>query len=64
MNEEKINCKHNYEPIIRKVQQWKKQYTKDCRYDYAVLTQEEIYLYCIKCWDYKNIIKVEKEDKE
>ena len=54
-------CNHHYDKVIKKVQQWNQNYTANNAYDYTTLTQEEIHIYCVKCWESKRI-DITKED--
>jgi hypothetical protein len=52
---ETIKCKHDFRDVIVKKQEWKKNYTKDSKYDYQTLVQEEVYIYCNKCGEHKRV---------
>ena len=57
-------CKHRYESVVRKVQEWKKNYTKDSNYDYQVLNQEEMIIFCQKCGSSKDLCTVDLSEKK
>lgn len=56
-------CKHRYDKVIKKVEEWKQNYTANNCYDYTTLTQEEIHIYCIKCGDFKRIDNNDKTNE-
>lgn len=63
-----ITCKHNYIPIIRKIEIRNRVYEKvyastNSARDNITLSQEEIYCMCTKCWDSKAIAKFEKNNQ-
>jgi len=54
MEEIKI-CKHQYEPAIITVQERFDKYISSSNIDRVTLNQQKLYIFCNKCWDYKNI---------
>lgn len=51
-----MECKHLYQPAKQVIQQLiKRSNWLEKVPNFTVLNQEEIYLYCEKCWDFKKI---------
>ena len=55
MENEIIKCKHQYEPVIIKVQERYDKYVSSSSSDGVTLNQERLYIFCNKCGDNKKI---------
>ncbi len=54
-------CEHLFIAVKRDKQQRMKRANWLSAYDFTTLTQEEIYLYCEKCWENKKITEELKD---